>query len=614
MKSWSAGVNMGRHYRAESGPVRATIVPARGGPLPSPDSPKEKALTDSTTAAPGARPGGQILADTLALQGVDTVFGVPGESYLAVLDGLYRHRERIRFVTCRQEGGAAFMADAYAKLTGKPGVVMVTRGPGASNASVGVHAAFQDSVPMVVFVGQVGTDFIDREAFQEVDYRRMFGQMAKWVAQVDRADRLPEYVARAFQVAASGRMGPVVLALPEDMLVQQATVADARCHRPVRASPGPAQIEALAAMLARARRPFVMLGGTGWSSQACDDLRIFAEANRLPVACAFRFQDLFDNRHPNYVGDVGIGVNPKLAARLRDADLVLAIGPRLGEMTTSGYTLLEAPRPKQSLVHVHAGIEELGRVYQADLMIASGMPEIAAALRTVKVDSEAWAGSLAQARAEYEAWQGQPAIYAGGAAPALDLWQVVQTLKRLLPADAILTNGAGNFATWANRFWPYAGLRTLLSTTSGSMGYGVPAAVSAAIVQPQRTVVCFAGDGDFLMNGQELATAAQYGAAPVVIVFDNGMYGTIRMHQEREYPSRVVGTELANPDFAKYGETFGGFGTRVERTAEFERAMRAALDHARANRRPAVVHLKVDPQAITPNATLDAIRASGAKR
>jgi len=568
-------------------------------------------LTDSTTAA---RPGGQILADTLALQGVNTVFGVPGESYLAVLDGLYRHRAGIRFVTCRQEGGAAFMADAYAKLTGKPGVVMVTRGPGATNASVGVHAAFQDSVPMVVFVGQVGTDFIDREAFQEIDYRRMFGQMTKWVAQVDRADRLPEYVARAFQVASSGRMGPVVLALPEDVLVQQATVADAACHRPVRASPGAAQIEALATLLARARRPFVMLGGTGWTREACDDLRTFAEANRLPVACAFRCQDLFDNRHPNYVGDVGIGVNPKLAARLKAADLVLAIGPRLGEMTTSAYTLLEAPHPKQSLVHVHAGIEELGRVYQADLMIASGMPEIAAALRAVKVDSSAWADTPAQARAEYEAWQDEPAIYQRGCTPALNLWQVVQTLKRLLPADAILTNGAGNFATWANRFWPYAGLRTLLSTTSGSMGYGVPAAVSAAIVQPQRTVVCFAGDGDFLMNGQELATAAQHGAAPVVIVFDNGMYGTIRMHQEREYPSRVLGTELANPDFAKYGEAFGGFGARVERTAEFEPAMRAALEHARTNRRPAVVHLKVDPQAITPNATLDAIRASTAKR
>ena len=565
-------------------------------------------------AAATTRPGGQILADALAIQGVDTVFGVPGESYLAVLDGLYRHRERIRFVVCRQEGGAAFMADAWAKLTGRPGVVMVTRGPGAANASVGVHAAFQDSVPMVVFVGQVGTDFLDREAFQEIDYRRMFGQMAKWVAQIDRAERIPEYVARAFQVATSGRMGPVVLALPEDVLVQQAAVADAACHRPVRASPGAAQIGELAAMLARAQRPFVMLGGTGWTARACEDLRAFAEANQLPVACAFRFQDLFDNRHPNYIGDVGIGVNPKLAARLKDADLVLAIGPRLGEMTTSGYTLLEAPRPKQALVHVHAGIEELGRVYQADLMIASGMPEIAAALRGVRVDASAWAGSLAQARAEYEAWQGRPAIYAGGAAPALDLWELVQTLKRLLPADAILTNGAGNFATWANRFWPYAGLRTLLSTTSGSMGYGVPAAVAAAIAQPQRTVVCFAGDGDFLMNGQELATAAQYGAAPVVIVFDNGMYGTIRMHQEREYPSRVLGTELANPDFAKYGEAFGGFGARVERTAQFEPAMRAALEHTRTRHRPALVHLKVDPQAITPNATLDAIRNSGAKR
>jgi len=565
-------------------------------------------------AAADARLGGHILADALATQAVDTIFGVPGESYLAVLDGLYRHREQIRFVVCRQEGGAAYMADAYAKLTGKPGVVMVTRGPGATNASVGVHAAFQDSVPMVVVVGQVGTDFIDREAFQEIDYRRMFGQMAKWVAQVDRTDRIPEYVARAFQVASSGRMGPVVLALPEDVLAQSAAVADAACHRPVRACPSAGQVEQLATMLARAQRPFVMLGGTGWTPAACADLRAFAEANRLAVACAFRFQDLFDNRHPNYVGDVGIGISPKLAARIKAADLVIAIGPRLGEMTTSGYTLLEVPRPAQQLVHVHAGIEELGRVYQADLMIASGMPEIAAALRAVKVDSTAWAGSVAQARDDYEAWQQQPAIYAGGQAPALNLWQVVQTLKRLLPADAILTNGAGNFATWANRFWPYAGLRTLLSTTSGSMGYGVPAAVSAAIARPERTVVCFAGDGDFLMNGQELATAALYDAGLVVIVFDNGMYGTIRMHQEREYPSRVFGTALANPDFAKIGEAFGGFGARVARTAEFEGAMAAALAHARIARRPAIVHLKVDPQAITPNATLDAIRASAAKR
>jgi acetolactate synthase-1/2/3 large subunit len=560
------------------------------------------------------RPGGHIVADALATQGVDTVFGVPGESYLAVLDGLYRHRERIRFVTCRQEGGAAFLADAWAKLTGRPGVVMVTRGPGATNASVGVHAAFQDSVPMVVFVGQVGTDFIDREAFQEIDYRRMFGQMAKWVAQIDRADRIPEYVARAFQIATSGRMGPVVLALPEDVLAQPAAVADAACHRPVRASPSETQMEQLAAMLAGAQRPFVLLGGTGWTPQSCDDLRAFAEANQLPVACAFRFQDLFDNRHPQYVGDVGIGVNPALAARLGDADLVIAIGPRLGEMTTSGYSLLEVPRPRQQLVHVHAGIEELGRVHQADLMIASGMPEIAAALRKVRLDASAWTGSAAQARGEYEAWQQEPAIYVQAKAPALNLWQVVQTLRRLLPADAILTNGAGNFATWANRFWRYAGLRTLLSTTSGSMGYGVPAAVAAAISQPERTVVCFAGDGDFLMNGQELATASQHGAGPVVIVFDNGMYGTIRMHQEREYPAHVIGTALENPDFAKYGEAFGGFGARVERTGEFEAAMKAALAHTRTKRRPAVIHLKVDPQAITPNATLDAIRAAATRR
>jgi len=567
----------------------------------------------TTTPAPIARPGGQIIADALAVHGVDTVFGVPGESYLAVLDGLYPHRDQIRFVICRQEGGAAFMADAYAKLTGKPGVLMVTRGPGATNASIGIHAAFQDSVPMVVFIGQVGTDFIDREAFQEVDYRRMFGQMAKWVAQIDRADRIPEYVAHAFQVATSGRMGPVVLALPEDMLVAQATVPDARAHSPVRASAGPAQLESLRAMLAAAQRPLLMLGGTGWTRGACDDIRAFVENNRLPVSCAFRYQDLFDNRHPSYIGDIGIGINPKLSARVKESDLVIAIGPRLGEMTTSGYTLLSVPKPAQKLVHIHAGTDELGTVYQADLMIASGMPEIAAALRDMKVESSAWAACVGEARAQYEAWQRQPPIYAASAdQPAkvatLNLWEVVQTLKRTMPADTIITNGAGNFATWAHRFWPYAGLRTQLSTTSGAMGYGVPAAVAAAITAPERTVVCFAGDGDFLMNGQELATAAQYDGAPIVIVFNNGMYGTIRMHQEREYPARVLGTTLANPDFAKYGEAFGGFGAHVGRTEEFGPALKAALAFTRDKRRPAVIELKVDPQAITPSTTLDALR------
>ncbi|RIK93047.1 MAG: thiamine pyrophosphate-binding protein [Burkholderiales bacterium] len=584
---------------------RRARAPARPADLQSPS--RRSSLNETPSAR--ERIGGHIVADALLGQGVDTVFGVPGESYLAVLDGLYRHRDRLRFVACRQEGGAAYMADAYAKLTGRTGVVMVTRGPGATNASVGVHAAFQDSVPMVVLVGQVGTDFVDREAFQEIDYRRMFGPMAKWVAQIDRVERIPEYVARAFQTATSGRMGPVVLALPEDVLSARASVADAAPHSPVRASPGMAQIERLREMLAGAGRPLVLLGGSGWTRQACEDLRVFAERNRLPVACAFRCQDLYDNRLPNYVGDVGIGVNPKLAARVREADLLLAIGPRLGEMTTSGYTLLEAPRPHQRLVHVHAGIEELGRVYQADLMIAGGMPEIAAALRGLAVDPQAWKGSVEEARAQYEAWQQEPPIYSGATkAPALNLWQVVQALRRLLPPDAILTNGAGNFATWANRFWPYAGLRTLLSTTAGSMGYGVPAAAAAAITEPHRTVVCFAGDGDFLMTGQELATAAQYEAGLVVIVFDNGMYGTIRMHQEREYPGRVFGTQLTNPDFAKLGEAYGGFGARVRTTDEFEPAMRAALAHARTQHRPAVVALEVDPQAITPNATLDALR------
>ncbi|MGE0805768.1 MAG: thiamine pyrophosphate-binding protein [Burkholderiaceae bacterium] len=609
-----------------------------------------------TASATAPRLGGHLLADALADQGVQTVFGVPGESYLAVLDGLYRHRERIRFVICRQEGGAAFMADAYAKLTGRPGVVMVTRGPGATNASIGVHAAFQDSVPMVVLVGQVGTDFMDREAFQEIDYRRMFGHVAKWVAQIDRADRIPEYVARAFQTATSGRMGPVVLALPEDVLAAEAEAPAARRHQPVHAAPSQAQLARVGELLSAAQRPLVLLGGTGWTAAACDDMRRFAEANQLPVACAFRFQDLFDNRHPNYVGDVGIGINPKLAQRVREADLIVAVGPRLGEMTTSGYSLIEAPVPRQRLVHVHAGQDELGSVYQAELMIASGMPEFAAAVRDLRAGpvgpvgpaaSAAGAGSatragsavapgsasgagsaagarpasgpgsdsaraaaLAQARADYEAWQAEPPIYRAGPPAELNLWQIMQTLKRTLPADTLLTNGAGNFATWGHRFWTYTGLRTQLASTSGAMGYGVPAAVAASIAQPERTVLCIAGDGDFLMNGQELATAVQHGGAPLFVVFNNGMYGTIRMHQEREYPARVLGTELVNPDFARYAEAFGALGLHVRRTEEFEPALAQALAHMRTQRRPALIELAVDPQAITPGATLDQIRAT----
>ena len=596
-------------------------------------SPATAPAPASSEPQPQARPGGHILADALAVHGVDTVFGVPGESYLAVLDGLYRHRDAIRFVICRQEGGAAFMADAYGKLTGRPGVVMVTRGPGATNAAIGVHTAQQDSTPMIVLIGQVGNDFVDREAFQEIDYRRMFGPMAKWVAQIDRADRIPEYLAHAFQTATSGRQGPVVLALPEDMLAEQAAVADTRAYAAVQASPSAEQIARLRELLAGARAPLVLLGGTGWTPQACDDLRSFVQANELPVSCAFRFQDLFDNRHPNYCGDVGIGISPKLAARVREADLLLAIGPRLGEMTTSGYSLLRAPLPAQTLVHVHPGAEELGRVYQAPMMIVSGMPQFAAALRDLRVDPSAWRGRTGQARADYEAWQQRPpAMHA--LSPALDPWEVVQMLRARAPADTIVTNGAGNFATWAHRFWRYAGLgaratapadaagpgcggtqtRSQLAPTSGAMGAGVPYAVAAKIVQPERTVVCFAGDGDFLMTGQELATAAQYDAGIVVLLFDNGMYGTIRMHQEREYPGRVLGSALANPDFAKYCESFGGLGLRVESNAQFAPALEQALAFAQRERRPALVHMKIDPQAITPNLTLDQIRQASASR
>lgn len=558
---------------------------------------------------PQARIGGHILADALAIHGVDTIFGVPGESYLAVLDGLVKHEAQIKFVICRQEGGASFMADAYGKLTGKPGILMVTRGPGATNGSIGIHSAFQDSTPMVVFVGQVGNDFVDREAFQEIDYRRMFGPITKWVAQIDRADRIPEYVAHAFQVATSGRCGPVVLALPEDMLIQSAQVDDAPKYRPVQAAPSAAQIQELAQSLAGAQRPMVIAGGSGWDNEACQQLLAFAKRNALPVGAAFRFQELMDHHDPHYVGDVGIGINPKLAQRIRESDWVLALGPRLGEMTTSGYTLFKVPCPEQHLIHVHADIGELGRVYQAAQFINAGAGPMMQALNEVTVNSSAWSKRTEQAREEWLGWTAEPAMLRE-LKPALNPWQVVQTLKRVCPPDTIITNGAGNFATWANRFWPYAGKGTQVAPTSGAMGAGLPGAVAAKLTFPQRTVVCFAGDGDFLMTGQELATASQYGAGFVVIVFNNGMYGTIRMHQEREYPARVSGTRLLNPDFAKLAEAFGGWGRVVSNNAEFDEAIVAALAFADEAKRPALIELQIDPQIITPGASLDQIRSN----
>ncbi|MES2048512.1 MAG: thiamine pyrophosphate-binding protein [Pseudomonadota bacterium] len=553
-----------------------------------------------------SRSGGQLVVDALVVHGVDIIFGVPGESYLPVLDAL--HDSAMRFIINRQEGGAAFMAEAYGKLTGRPGICFVTRGPGATNASIGVHTAFQDSTPMILFVGQVGNDFVEREAFQEIDYRRMFGPMAKWVAQIDRAERIPEYIARAFQIATSGRPGPVVLALPEDCLSALAEVADTRCYTPVQASASEAQISQLMQELAAAQRPIVLLGGGGWDAAACEEITKFAQANQLPVACAFRFQDLINNAHPNYIGDVGIGINPKLAQRIKNADLVIAIGPRLGEMTTGGYTLLEAPIPQQNLIHIHSDALELGRVYQADMMINSGMQQIAGSLAQMhSVDAKAWQHTVAEAKAELLAWQREPGIFAQEKAP-LNLWHVTQTIQQQAPEDSIITNGAGNYATWAHRYYTYGGFRTQLAPTSGAMGYSVPSGIAAKIIHPDRTVITFAGDGEYLMNGQELATAVQYKAGVIIIVFNNGMFGTIRMHQEKEFPGRVSGTELHNPDFAALARAYGASGEVVNTTEEFEPAFARALAHSHQHQLPALIELRYDGNLITPGASLADLR------
>jgi acetolactate synthase-1/2/3 large subunit len=565
----------------------------------------------SNPSAP-ARLAGHALVEALVAQGVDTCFGVPGESYLAVLDGFHAHREHIRFIACRQEGGAAFMADAQGKLSGRPGVCFVTRGPGATNASIGVHTAFQDSTPLVLFIGQVASDQRDREAFQEIDYRQMFGPgtlgMAKWAAQVDSADRLPEYVARAFRVAMQGRPGPVVLALPEDMLTTPTTAPVLPRVEPARHWPAPGALRELRTRLLAAKAPLVIAGGSGWDAEACSALQRFAENWQLPVACAWRRQDLFDNRHPLYAGDVGLGINPALAQRLQQADLVLALGTRLGENTTGGYTWLAAPRPRQTLVHVHAA---------ADLMLHASMATAATALETLDAPAAGpprpWAGHAEAANAEYRA-----SLASAPVAP-MDLAEVMRVAQRLLPADTLWTNGAGNFAGWLHRFVQYGALHTQgrcqLAPTSGAMGYGLPAAVAAALLQPGRTVFNLAGDGDFLMNGQELATATGYGAGRsagrlISVVVDNGTYGTIRMHQEREYPGRVSGSDLFNPDFAALARAYGWHAEFVERTEDFEPALQRAL----AAGRPALIHLKQPTDVSTSRATLSGIRSAALAR
>jgi acetolactate synthase-1/2/3 large subunit len=547
-----------------------------------------------------SRTGGQILVANLIRQGVDLAFCVPGESYLAVLDALYDARESLRLIVCRHEGGAAYMGEAYGKLTGRPGIVFVTRGPGASNAAVGIHTAQQDSTPLIVFVGQVGSDFRNREAFQEIDYRRMYGSIAKWAAEIDCAERIPEYVARAFRVATQGRPGPVVLALPEDVLSSSVQVDDAARVEPVAVYPGVAQIAELRERLAASKQPLVIVGGSGWNAAACADMRRFAEANTIPVACAFRSQDLFDNSNGLYAGDVGIAINPKLAVRVRDADVLLVAGERLGEMTTGGYALLSVPQPRQTLIHVHPGSEELGRVFQPALAIQASMPALAAALAEMTpIASPAWLANARQAHRDYLQWQ-EPRPMSG----ELDLWQVVAVLRERLPESAILANGAGNYTVWLHRLYRHRRFRTQLAPYSGSMGYGVPAAIAAKATHPERVVVSWNGDGCFQMNGQELATAVQCKLNVIFVVIDNGMYGTIRMHQERNYPARVYGTDLVNPDFAALAKAYGAIGETVIRTAEFA----PALERALAADRPSLLWLKVDPRAITMNATLDQIR------
>jgi acetolactate synthase-1/2/3 large subunit len=544
--------------------------------------------------------GGQILVDCLKVHGVDIAFCVPGESYLAVLDALYDARDQVRLIVCRQEGGAAFMAEAYGKLTGRPGICFVTRGPGATNASIGVHTAYQDSSPMILLIGQVGGDVVEREAFQEVDYRRMFGQMTKWVAQIDRAERLPEYVSHAFHLAVSGRPGPVVLALPEDMLTSQAVALETVRYQRVKPSPSVQDMDRLARLLQSASRPLVVLGGGDWTAQGCRDVRAFAEAWNLPIACSFRRQDLLDNRHRNYVGEVGIAISPELKKRVGEADVIVAAGPRLGEMTTGGYTLLDPPRPRQTLVHVHPGADELGRVYQAQLMINSGMEEFAASARAMGAGTgSGWGGWTQLLRQEY-LLSLDPVPMPG----SLNLSEAIAWLRSRLPEDAIVTNGAGNFSGWVQRFYQYTGFRTQLGPTNGAMGYGVPAAVAAKLTHPERMVVCFSGDGDFLMTGQELATAVQHDAAVVFLVINNGMYGTIRMHQERDYPARAYGTALRNPDFAHLARAYGAHGEVVEKTAQFAPAFEQAL----AAGGPALLELRIDPDAITTRTSLTAIR------
>ncbi|HEX6141222.1 MAG TPA: thiamine pyrophosphate-binding protein [Geminicoccaceae bacterium] len=549
--------------------------------------------------ASNLRTGGQILADQLKIHGAKLAFGVPGESYLALLDALY-DEPSLRYVVCRHEGGATMMAEAYGKLTGQPGIAMVTRGPGATNGAHGVHIARQDSSPMILLIGQVAREMKDREAFQEIDYRQMFGRIAKWVTEIDDPARIPEVMSRAFHTATSGRPGPVVVALPEDMLVERAVMADTRPYATVRAHPAPADMERVRKLLAAARRPFMVLGGGGWTAEARADIEAFADAFDLPVGVSFRRQDYFDNRHRCYAGHVGISVAPPLSDRVKDADVLLLVGTRLGEASSRSYSLIDIPKPRQALVHVMADPEELGLLYEPEIAINSGIGAFAALARQMTpVDTSAWREETRVANQQYLKTL-EPPTTPGD----LQLAACIAWLRDHLDDDAVVTNGAGNYCVWVNQFYQYRGFRSQIAPTSGSMGYGLPGAIAAKLVHPERTVVCFAGDGCFMMTGQELATCAQYDVRVIVCVVNNGMLGTIRMHQERDYPERVVATGLENPDFAALARAYGGFGAIVERTEDFA----AAFREAEAAGTFALLELRVHPDAITPRFSIPEIR------
>jgi acetolactate synthase-1/2/3 large subunit len=544
------------------------------------------------------RTGGQILVDQLELNGADLAFCLPGESFLPVLDAL--HDSPIRLVSCRHEQGAANAAEAYGKLTGRPGICLVTRGPGATQAAVGVHTARQDSTPMLLLVGQVPRAFRGREAWQELDYGQAFGPIAKEAWEIDSAERIPEHLARAYSTALSGRPGPVVLSLPEDVLADEAEVADAAPVEVEQAAPRGEDLARLGALLAAAERPLVVAGEGGWTAETSRDVLAFCEASELPVASVFRCQDFVDNRSRCYVGVLGVAMDDRLADRLADADLVLAVGGRLGEVPTRRYTLLRSPRPEQTLVHVHPDPAELGRVYEPDLPVASSLPAFAAALRDLGALEPRWREWTAAARAEYE----DNLLHEPMEGP-VDLGEVMAFLRRRLPPDAIQTCGAGNFTVWAHRFAEFTRFGTQVCPRSGSMGYGLAAANAAKLVHPDRIALCFTGDGDFVMSSPELATAVQHDLPIVVLLVNNGMYATIRMHQERQYPGRVIGTTLENPDFPALARSYGAFGERVERTEDFE----AAFERALASGKPAVLELPVDPERISPRVTLGELRS-----